>query len=209
MLRHKQQTIASAPGDFSKWHRGRREFTIWMIDLEHDKVLRKTEAARKHLSGLLLAPYDRQPHITLFVCGFLADRRRFDDDYAAHQLDAHCRMLQDCGIAPFTVEIGGLNSFASAPFLEVRDREGGIERLRALFSSTGPEIERDEFVPHVTVGLYSGVFDSRVMLERIEAFSDKPINFSIDRITFAAYDSSKINGPLVSKREVVLRKKGV
>ena len=175
-----------------------------MIKLEQDTVLRKVETARKHLTGLLLTPYERQPHITLFVCGFLADERRFDDDYARHQLDAHYRLIEDSKIPPFSIEIGGLNSFASAPFLHVFDSENGIERLRTLLSTTTAEIERDRFTPHVTVGLYAGAFESRLVLDRIRSFVDEPIELSVDRIIFAAYDSSDICGPLVYKHHVVL-----
>ncbi len=175
-----------------------------MIRLEHDPVFRKVEAARKHMAGLLLTPYERQLHITLFVCGFLVDERRFGDEYAGHQLDAHIRLIADSKIAPFSIEIGELNSFASAPFLHVNDPEGGIERVRALLSTTAAEIERDRFTPHVTVGLYAGEFESGVVLERIKTFTDEPVRFSVDRITFAAYDSSDIRGPLGYKHHVVL-----
>lgn len=175
-----------------------------MIRLEHDEVFRKVAAARKHLSGLLLTPYERQPHITLFVCGFPAAARRFDDDYTGHQLDAHFRLIVDSKIAPFSIEIGGLNSFASAPFLQVYDPEGGIERVRALLSTTATEIERDRFTPHVTVGLYAGEFESEVVLERIKTFAGDPIRLAVDRITFAAYDSSDISGPLGYRQHVVL-----
>ncbi len=204
MLHQHKKTIASPRGDFSDWHRGRKEFALWMIRLEHDSVFRKVEAARKHLAGLLLTPYERQLHITLFVCGFLVEVRRFGDEYAGHQLDAHIRLITDSKIAPFSVEIGGLNSFASAPFLHVYDPEAGVERIRALLSTTATEIERDRFTPHVTVGLYAGEFESEVVLERIKTFADEPIRFAVDRITFAAYDSSDIRGPLGYKRHVVL-----
>ncbi len=206
MLHQHTHTIAGLPGDFSEWHRGRKEFTIWMIELEHLEISRKVEAARKHLSAFLLAPYDRQPHITLFVCGFLADERRFDDDYGRQQLDAHCRLLEDARLKPFEIEIHGLKSFASAPFLQVHDREGGIEQVREVLQTAAVEIERDHFTPHVTVGLYSGAFESAVVLERIQAFADEPIRLSVDRITFAAFDSSDIRGPLVPKQRIPLRR---
>ena len=175
-----------------------------MIKLEQDEVLRKVEAARKHLSGLLLTPYERQPHITLFVCGFLAEERRFDDDYAKHQLDAHCRLIADSRIPPFSIEIGGLSSFASAPFLQVYDPDAGIERIRSVLSTTAIEIERGGFTPHVTVGLYAGAFESGDVLERIKTFAGEPIKLSVDRIIFAAYDPSDISGSLEYKNRIAL-----
>lgn len=175
-----------------------------MIELERDEVRRKVEAARKHLSGLLLTSYERQPHITLFVCGFLVHERRWHDDYNKSQFDAHCRLLKESKLEPFPIEIHDLNSFASAPFFKVHDCQGGIEKIKALLSTTTVEIESVRFSPHVTIGLYSGAFDSSVVLDRIKAFADEPIRLSVDRITFAAYDASDICGPLVYKHHVSL-----
>ena len=177
-----------------------------MIELEHDEVHRKIWAARNHLSGLLLSPYERQPHITLVVCGFLVNERRWYDDYDKSQFDAHCRLLKESKLKPFPIEINGIDSFASAPFFQVYDCQGGIEKIRALLPTTEIDIGRDRYTPHVTIGLYSGAFDSRVVLERIRAFADEPVRLSVDRITFAAYDASDIRGPLVYKQQVVLFK---
>lgn len=177
-----------------------------MIELEHDEVNRKVWAARNHLSGLLLSPYERQPHITLVVCGFLVNERRWYDDYDKGQFDAHCRQLKESKLKTFPIEIHGLDSFASAPFFHVRDCQGGIGTIKALLSTTAIDTDGDRYSPHVTVGLYSGAFDSRVVLERIKAFADEPIRLSVDRITFAAYDASDIRGPLVYKHQVALSK---
>ena len=204
MLHQHKKTITSSPGDFSAWHRGRKEFSIWMIGLENDEIHRILWAARNHLSGLLLSPYERQPHITLVVCGFLVDERRRYDDYDKNQLDAHCRLLKESKLKPFSIEINGINSFASAPFFQVNDCQGGIEKIRTLISTTEIDIGRDRYSPHVTIGLYSGAFDSWVVLERIKTFAAEPVRLSVDRITFAAYDASDIRGPLVYKQQVVL-----
>lgn len=206
LLRHTVQTVPSVIRDFPDWHRGRREYTVWVVELAQDEVLTKLEAARKHLSGFLLSSYRRQPHITLFVCGFFADAPRFDDDYSRLQLDAHLHLLSDAKIAPFSIGIGGLNSFASAPFLEVHDKEGGIEQVRALLSTLRCEVDRDTFTPHVTVGLYSEAFSTRTVIEKLSAFPNDPVSFVVERISFAAYLASEICGPLVYKRHAVLCK---
>ena len=206
LLRHTAQTIPTPIRDFPDWHRGRGEYAVWMIELARDGVLAKVEAARKHLSGFLLDSYRRQPHVTLFVCGFLADAPRFDDDYCLSQLDAHLQLLSNANIPPFSIEIGGLNSFASAPFLEVHDNEGGIEHIRALLSTLGREVDRDAFTPHVTVGLYPGAFSTSAVIGKLAAFPGEPVSVAVEQITFAAYLPSEISGPLVYKQHAVLRK---
>lgn len=207
MLHQKNQTLPSIVQDYPEWHRGRREYTVWIIELEREEIIERVEAARKHLSGFLLDSYQRQPHITLFVCGFLADDPRYDDDFCRHQFETHRQLLTDSGISPFSIEIGGLNSFAAAPFLEVHDREGGIERVRALLSATAKEVARGTFKPHVTVGLYSGTFPSRMVCERFATFSPRPVSLVVEQITFASYHASEISGPLVYKHHAVLSKK--
>jgi len=205
MLHQHSQTIPTILRDFPEWRRGRREFALWLIELEHDEVHRKLAAARRHLSGLLLDQYQRQPHLTLFVAGFPALERRFDDDYPIRQFETHCRVLNDADLAAFTIEIHQLNSFASAPFFEVHDTDHGIEKARHLLSGTWTEVERDRYLPHVTVGLYAGAFESLAVLERIETFTDEPVSVLISRITFAGYDAAEMGGPMAYKHHVKLR----
>jgi len=204
MLHDKKQTIPTEIRDFPEWRRGRKEYTLWMIALDHDEIIRMVESARNHLSQFLVPTYRRQPHITLSLCGFFAEDRRYPDDYTRSEFDVHRRLLTDSGIRPFFIEIGGMNSFASAPFFEVRDTEGGIERVKQLLPRVSNDIVTDRFTPHVTVGLYAGVFESGVVLERLSAFKHEPLKLRIDRIMFAAYDAREMCGPLVYREQVEL-----
>ena len=205
MLHQTQETIPAIIRDYPEWHRGRSKYGLWLVELGKSGVAGKVEAAREHLSDFLLKPYRRQPHITLFVCGFLGDAVRFDDDFSAEQLGVQAELLRRADIKPFVVEIRGLNSFASAPFLEVRDVEGGVGRVRELLSTTTREIGRSAFTPHVTVGLYSGVFPSHVLVKKISTFQSKPIRFTVKHLTFAVYEAGEIAGALTRQAEVVLR----
>jgi 2'-5' RNA ligase len=204
MLHQNQETIPSPNRDYPEWHRGRQDYSVWLIELGGMEVSQKVAAAREHLSDLLIKPYQRQPHITVYVCGFVADTPRYDDDYSAEQLEHHAHLLRAEAVKPFTVEIGGLNSFASAPFLEVADLDGGLDRMRALLSTTGKEIGRREYTPHITVGLYSGVFPGSVVFERISSFPKDPCKLTVDRITFATYHAREIAGALTGRYVVAL-----
>lgn len=193
--------------DYPEWHRGRKHYTLWLIEPRSEEIYKRVNAAREHLSEFLLKPYQRQPHITLFVCGFLAEIPHFDDDYSRAQLERHTELLKQSNVGPFRIEIGGLKSFASAPFLEVQDREGGIERLRTLLAADGKEIAWNTFTPHITVGLYSGTFCSKEVGQRISTFSSKPIRLTVDRVSFARYHAQKIAGALSCEDDVELRMK--
>jgi 2'-5' RNA ligase len=204
MLHQKQETIPSIDKDLTDWHRGRRDYAVWLIEAGQEEIRNRVAAAKEHLSGYLLEPYRRQPHLTLFVCGFLADTRCFDDDYSACQLRVQTQSLRDAKVPPFFIEIGGLNSFSSAPFLEVNDLEGGINRVRTALSAAAKEIGRTAFTPHVTVGLYSGAFSSAVVARKIAAFPAKPVACRVERITFASYEAQEFAGALTYRSEVAL-----
>jgi 2'-5' RNA ligase len=205
MLQQNHLTIPSLVRDYPEWHLGRQDYSVWLIELHSKEVLQKVAAAREHLSDFLIKPYQRQPHITVYVCGFVADTQRYDDDYSVEQLDHHVHLLKAAAIKPFSLEIGGLNSFASAPFLEVADQEGGLARVRALLSTGGKEISRNTYTPHITVGLYSGAFPGSVMHEKFASFPQDPCTLTVDRITFAAYTAKEIAGALTFRHEVALR----
>lgn len=205
MLYQKQQTIPASQRDPVEWRRGRTTYGLWLVALGTEEISKKVETAREHLSDFLLMPYHRQPHVSIFICGFPAEAATFDDDYSTEQFHGHTELLYKAAIKPFVIEVGGLNSFASAPFLEVRDLDNGIGRVRAVLSTTTQEIGRTSFTPHVTVGLYSRAFQSRIVAERISTFQGKPISLFVERLTFATYEAREIAGTLTGKHTVILQ----
>jgi 2'-5' RNA ligase len=204
MLDKTKETIPSPVHDYPDWHRGRQDYSVWLIELGGVEVFQKIAAAREHLSDFLIKPCRQQPHITIFVCGFLADTPRYGDDFSAEQFENHLHLLKEEAGKPFTLEINGLNSFASAPFLEVADPEGGLERVRAPLLTTGKEIGRSKYIPHVTVGLYSGAFPASVVIEKISSFPKAPCKVKVDQITFASYRAREISGTLTYRYQVDL-----
>jgi len=205
MLHQRQQTLPASERDYVEWHRGRTTYGLWLVELETEEISKKVQAARKHLADFLLKPYHRQPHISIFICGFLTEALSFDDDYTTEQLHVHAELLNNADIKPFAIEVGRLNSFASAPFLEVQDLNKGIERVRAVLSTTATEIGRSSFTPHVTIGLYSRAFQSRIVTGKISIFQSKPVRLVVERLTFATYKAREIAGALAKKHSVALR----
>jgi 2'-5' RNA ligase len=205
MLHEHRETVPSIIREYPEWHRGRERYSLWLIRLESAEVRSRVEGAREHLSGLLLKPYHRQPHITVFVCGFPSNNPILGDDYGIAQLRQHTQALHDAPIGPFPLEIAGLNSFASAPFLEVFDREGGLERIREVLGGSATEAGRGSFVPHVTVGLYAGAFPSSAVRRRMADFRPAPCLITVKQISFAHYDSRQLAGPLIYGEEVPLQ----
>jgi 2'-5' RNA ligase len=196
MLLQHQTTIPAEIRDFPEWHLGRETYAVWMLRAEDSAIQDKFKAAREHLNGYLLEPYRRQPHITLFVCGFLVDRLQYNDDFTQTQLDAQIQALEKEKVQSFEIEIGGLNSFASAPYLEVRDPQGGILHLREILSRSAREFRTAPYTPHLTIGLYSDAYPSEEVMSRMTTFSREPIRWKVNQITFATYRAQEFAGRL-------------
>ena len=195
-------TIPAEMRDFPEWRRGRETYSVWILHME-DKALRdKFEAARKHLKGYILEPYQRQPHITLFVCGFLVEVPQYDDDFTQAQLQSQIGSLENTRIQPFEIEIGGLNSFASAPYLEVHDPQGGIARLREVLADGVREFRTAPYTPHLTVGQYADKFESKGVTRRLAEFPADPIKWKVAQITFATYRADEIAGRLTNLYQI-------
>jgi 2'-5' RNA ligase len=204
MLNQSQTTIPAENRDYPEWRRGRETYTTWVLALEDEAIQNRFKAARQHLSGYLLEPYRRQPHITLFVCGFLVEKPRYNDDFTLTELRSQIQALDEASLEPFEIEIGGLCSFASAPFLGVSDPGGHIEHLREILSSGAREFRTAPYTPHLTVGLYSAAFPSKEVTRQLAEFPEKQIRLNVEQIAFASYRAQEIAGPLTYKHKKVL-----
>jgi len=202
MLPQYPTTIPAEIRDFPEWHHGRERYAVWVLQMEKPILLDKFKSAQKHLDRYLLAPYRRQPHITLFVCGFLVDAPHYNDDFTSAQMQAQLKVVEQAPIQPFEIEIGGINSFASAPFLEVHDPEDGIPRLHEMLARGGREFRTAPYRPHLTLGLYADAFDSREVTGHFEEFPPAPIRLKVEGITLATYRAQEIAGPLTYRHEV-------
>ncbi|NQU30932.1 MAG: 2'-5' RNA ligase family protein [Anaerolineae bacterium] len=197
MLPQVPTTIPSEIRDYPEWRRGRKSYAVWVLRCDQSKAIQnKFNAARVHLQGYLLEPYHRQPHITLFVCGFLVEESQYNDDFTQPQLDAQVMALEKANIQQFEIEIGGMNSFASAPFLEIHDPEGGIPHLREILSRGAREFRTAPYRPHLTIGLYADAFSSEKVLERMAAFSSEPLRWRVEQVMLARYRAEEIAGEL-------------
>ena len=206
MLHQSLTTIPAEIRDFTEWHHGRTQYAVWVLGCEDNPVIQaKFEAARALLNGYLLEPYDRQPHITLFVCGFLVASAHYNDDFTQNQVEAQIQVLESARIDAFEIEINGLNSFASAPFLEVHDPDGGIARLRDVLSGGAPEFRTAPYRPHMTVGLYASAFPSQDVLARMAAFITEPICWRVAQVSLTTYQASEVVGKLSYRYRYGLR----
>jgi len=191
-----RSTLQNVRRDFPEWHLGRPAYALWALDVDTPAVSQAVAVAARHLDGLLLDGYHRQAHITLALGGFPTPTPTHPDDYGPADFEAHFEALQALGLAPFEIDIGGLASFTSAPFLHVSDPDGGIGRLHQALGGERPE---GRYIPHVTVGLYSGAWPTAEVLPRLHTLAAlPPVRCRIERVSLMRYAATEIGGPLVT-----------
>lgn len=193
-------TLRNLRRDFVEWHDGRPRYALWAVDVDLPPVAARVAAAAGHLGGLLLDGYRRQPHVTLALCGFPQAVPWRRDDYGPAALAAQLAGLRAAG-GPFRIVVGGLSSFASAPFLGVADLDGGLARLRAGLAADDTEHPHG-YVPHVTVGLYAGSWPTAQVLPRLGAFGEAAaLVVRVERLGLMSYCARDIGGPLALAAE--------
>lgn len=199
------QTLACELRDYPEWHRGRTRYAVWTLPVECPHILARVARAQAHLGDWLHAGYRRQAHITLFVCGFPAEQARLGDDFTTARLAAQLNALQRLKTSSFELQIGGLDSFASAPFLTVSDPAGRLDALRTVLAAHSVEIRQSAYHAHLTVGLYARTLPCAEVQPRLAAFGeDEPLPLRVDRLNYSSYATSELFGPLRTERRLAL-----
>jgi len=190
-------TVCNIRRDFAEWHLGRSPYLFWALDVDLPAVRTKVARAEAHLAGFLLDGYCRQPHVTLDLCGFPSATPGRTDEFSPALLERQCTALSAARVPAFEIELGGLSSFSSAPFLSVLDQGGQISAVRGALAIDGTPRLFGDYVPHVTVGLYASTWPEAEIGARLTSFAagDRTC-CQIERISLMAYQPSVVGGPL-------------
>ncbi len=216
-------TLRNEQRDFVEWHRGRAPYVLWALDVDTPEVRTAVAQAAAHLRQWLLPDYRRQPHVTVDLCGFpAADEpvRLAEDEFNLASLQMHCAAMATQFPAPFTIEVGALSSFSSAPYLQVHDPAAALIQARAALATSLPEVicsrsgqvqqaaseqsttrsrngSHNDYVPHVTVGLYADAWPAAAVNASLLAYRNPaPLRLTIDRLSLLAYQPQEIGGHL-------------
>ena len=190
-------TVRNEVRDFVEWHRGRAPYVFWGLLLDGPALDGQLARVASWLDGFLLDGYVREPHVTLDVCGFPADRSADDESFTPALIDAQVMRLAAAAPAPFSIRIGGLDSFTSAPFLKVFDVDRGIAGLRQCLAENGRHRLFGDYVPHVTVGLYRDAWPLPAVAERIAACpTGDELAMTVRQADLLGYAPSVIGGAL-------------
>ena len=200
------ETTVAQVRDYPEWHRGRRRYAIWMIPIRCPRVLAHIDRVTASLADLL-HPSRRQPHITLFVCGFEGESVMHDDDFTAAQLERQLADLERLCLPPCELRIGSPDSFASAAFLTVEDPQGHLPRWRETLAAGCTEVRQAAYVPHLTLGLYRRAVRAGELRQRLERWSvSDTLPLPVAELEYATYHSGDMFGPLECRRRMPCRR---
>ncbi|ENX41307.1 2'-5' RNA ligase family protein [Acinetobacter sp. NIPH 2100] len=205
LLQAATELIATEVRDYPEWHFGRSNYALWYIDVDQPELIEYLDEIQAQFSDLLLPNPQRQFHITIFVCGFLTSTiKQYDDDFQIQQLQQHIELIEALQFASFELEITQIDSFSSALFLQIKDKDHVLAQIRQQLTPTSNEIAALKYCPHITLGLYRQAWQSDVVLERIQRLPIKNIKIQVKKLTFGYYKAQILQGLLYPYRQIEL-----
>lgn len=194
-------TLPTCKREYPEWHLGRSRFCVWAVLLDQASIVSLQHQAQSWLQDYLLLPYVRQPHITLTACGFWQPETALQQEDNFSDLQQHLQLLDNANLAPFELQLGGLNSFTTVPFFEVADPDGMLVKVRRALPSYFESIRQIPYCPHITVGCYSKAWPTVDVAKRIEAFpavlpTTIPVTIKVEQISLLSYSTKDIGSPL-------------
>ena len=190
-------TVRNVRRDFVEWHLGRTAYVLWALDFDTAALLPRMHAAQAQLADLLLDGYCRQPHITLSLCGFPSNSPVHADDFGPELIQAQVQAVRELHLAPFEIEIGGLDTFTSVPYFTVTETSGQLAAVRACLTARGAQAASGDYVPHVTVGLYADAWPLAAVQARLkDCVLPEPVRVPVRGISLLSYQAADIGGAL-------------
>ena len=196
-----QYVIPTQQHDYPEWHRGRERYVLWYLAVQHPALECYLQQLKQQFSDVLFRPNTRQFHITLYICGFYAAKKHWEDDFLESQFQQQVQALQQLQLEPFQLKVGGINSFDSALFVEVQDQSQQLARIRQALSVGGAEIAALQYHPHITLGLYQAEHSTNHILERIQNTAVQHFDLNIRHLNFGYYQSHTLQGELFSTHQ--------
>ncbi|WP_171407393.1 2'-5' RNA ligase family protein [Acinetobacter sp. 2JN-4] len=197
LLQASTKLMATGIHDYPEWHHGRVKYGLWYIEINQPELIEYLEQLQQAFSDLLIPSNQRQYHITLFVAGFLtAHIPNFDDDFEMSKLNRQIKNLEALQLDCLELEVTGIDSFSSALFLQIHDKQNILSKIRQQLSLSSTEIAAPEYCPHITLGLYRKAWNSELILERIQKLQPQKFKIQVRHLTFGYYKAQILQGLL-------------
>ncbi|RFO95511.1 hypothetical protein DIC66_17960 [Rhodoferax lacus] len=197
-----EYTLRNQRRDFPEWHLGRPHYALWALLVDTEAVRQRVQAAQTHLADRLLDGYCRQAHVTVALCGFPSAAPQHADDFGAQALGRQLAALRQAGRSSFEIGIGGLASFSSVPYLSVQEDAGHLGQLRSSLAGSGLHSAAEDYIPHVTVGLYADAWPMATVQTQLDSFAHSGhLRLTVSRLCLLSYVAKDIGGPLQTLAE--------
>ncbi len=189
-----RRCLPQTPGLIERWHRGRLRYYVLALCLADPEITDRITETRRCLGAYLVPDHRRQPHVTVFVCGFAVQHPEWSDDIEWNLIRSMC----EAAIRPgptVQLEIGGFNSFTSTPFLEVYP-DPTLMMARQALTAIRTEPRSMPYLPHVSVGRWSKAHNTSAVVAATEELRNLPRISTCADIQLASYDANDADGPL-------------
>ncbi|HAV4995899.1 MULTISPECIES: 2'-5' RNA ligase family protein [Acinetobacter] len=201
--------VPTSMRDYPEWHLGRQNYALWYLEINDQKLVHYLDQLRAHFSEFLVEPNHRQYHVTLFICGFLTHETKVhDDDFCFSEFVQQREILRKENIAPFQLKIGSVDSFSSALFVEIQDKENILSLMRQKLGSISNEIAALDYYPHITLGLYKKDYSSDLILQKISQlpvqYNQAEFDLKVEHLTFGYYEAQILQGQLYPYQHLFL-----
>lgn len=191
------QTQACEDRDFVEWHRGCPWCAVWVARADVPEVAAGVAQARACIAPWLLSRYERQPHVTLAYRGLMAGSQMCPNvEFDAAQLRADVQALQSIRLSAFELQLQGVGSFSTVPYLAVHPH-AALHTVHAVLAAHTP-YPGWSYVPHVTVGHYACEVPLADVLPRLQdGLSQQPLcTVPVRGLWLARYRTDDIAGVL-------------
>ena len=190
-------TQACEDRDFVEWHRGCPWCAVWVLRVDKAQVQALVASVRDRLVTDLLPRYERQAHVTVAYRGLMAQGTNYPyAEYTPEHLLRDVERLQALQLPPFELQIQGVGSFSTVPYLAVV-AEGALSHLHVAMRLHAADPDWS-YAPHVTVGHYGRRVPMELMMERMQSGVAPGVLWQtkISEIWLARYRTNDIAGPL-------------
>lgn len=188
------EATADGRHDTAEWQRAPGAFAICLIRVPALLLQPSFDELRARLASFdCVRPHpDHFLHITLQELGFIAANPQRPEEITEARVE---EFVTAAGAAlatavPFDVRLGGVNSFQDAPFLDVHDR-GQCSRMHARLRELAavPTQPRYAYVPHMTVGHYTGETPTAPLQEALAGLRDRRFgSFTVHEVEVVTLD---------------------
>ena len=191
------ETQACEDCDFVEWHQGCPWCAVWVLRVDVPQLEQWVASARGAMAPWLLPRYARQPHVTVAYRGLMdGPVAHCAAEFGALQWQQDVQTLQAAATAPWVLQLGGVGSFSTVPYIGVM-LDGTLQHVQRVLAASQDE-QGWQYVPHVTLGHFSQQVPMTQVMQPLRdcGVGDAILQIPVEALWLARYRTEDIAGPL-------------